>query len=248
MKLYQESPDLIFLTQNSDPFFAYLSKKVFSQMSAKGGKRVLDLGCGTGRNIFLAAKAGFRATGVDYSQKAIEIANRYAKQAKLGSKVNFIHADLSNLKRQTFGKFDYCILMEVIEHLQNYQAVIDFAFSSLKKGGKLLITAPNDPGQWTMLDDYARHIRRFTPDLLAEALAGFKKNKIYTIGFPLHRLSLRLYHLIRKLQQKEHNPQLFRLNSFIIRAYNLVGKLVLAIDDLVPPNNLGTTIIAIAEK
>jgi 2-polyprenyl-3-methyl-5-hydroxy-6-metoxy-1,4-benzoquinol methylase len=40
------------------------------------GRRLLDLGCGTGRNSRYFAKLGAKVTGVDFSGKAIELARR----------------------------------------------------------------------------------------------------------------------------------------------------------------------------
>jgi SAM-dependent methyltransferase len=52
----------------------------------------LDIGCGTGDNVFWAAKNGFTATGIDISPKAIEMAKEKADKNKL--KVDFFVRDL----------------------------------------------------------------------------------------------------------------------------------------------------------
>jgi len=247
MNLYSETPRLIFLTQNKDPFFAYLTRKIFSEIDTNKKGRLLDLGCGSGRNIFEAAKRGMEAIGVDYVAKAINLANNMAKKEGL-KKVRFITADLLSLNPRQFGLFDYIILMEVIEHIKDYQKVINFTYNSLKKGGMLLLTTPNDPRQWTILDDYAGHVRRFTIPELRQALASFKKVKIYTVGFPLHRLTFMAYNMMMRSQKKTHEPNLFRNNKLVTRIYYWVGSVVLTFDNLFASTPWGTTIVAIARK
>lgn len=41
------------------------------------GVRVLDMGCGNGRHVWLAAKEGFTAYGVDLSREAVAMAKRW---------------------------------------------------------------------------------------------------------------------------------------------------------------------------
>lgn len=45
--------------------------------------KAMDIGCGTGDNVFYLAKNGFNATGIDISPKAIEIAKEKALQNKI---------------------------------------------------------------------------------------------------------------------------------------------------------------------
>lgn len=51
---------------------------------------VLDLGCGTGNDVLRLVKAGFEATGLDYSKEAIQQA-----QSKAGFETIFIVADMA---------------------------------------------------------------------------------------------------------------------------------------------------------
>jgi len=249
MKLYGEKSDVVYLTQNKDPFFAYLTRKVFEEVDwSKKNGRLLDLGCGSGRLALAAVRNGFEVVGVDYVAKAINIANDEAKRLGLTDRVRFMQGDLTAVESGQFGKFDYVVLMEVIEHIDDYQKVIDFAWGSLKPGGKLLLTTPNDPAYWTILDDYARHIRRFTIPQVKIALKKFSKVKIGTFGYPLHRLAELIYNLLMQSRNLKHKPKLFRLNPFVSALYYAIGSFVMAIDDLFAWRDGGTTIIAIAAK
>src|SRR3990170_5273565 len=153
MKLYDKDKELIFLAHNKDPYYDYLTKKILPPIRHKKKGRVLDLGCGTGRNAIICAKLGFRVVGVDSISKALEIAKAAAVEAGVDGLITFKRGDIEQLKPKQLGMFDICILSEVIEHLKDYQRVIDFAYVSLHKGGYLLITTPNGPNQWNIFDE-----------------------------------------------------------------------------------------------
>jgi SAM-dependent methyltransferase len=56
---------------------------------------VLDAGCGLGNNAIFLAQRGFRVTGVDGAQPALERARQRA--AEHGVQVEFVHADVTRL-------------------------------------------------------------------------------------------------------------------------------------------------------
>lgn len=249
MKLYSEKSDVIYVAQNKDPFFEYLTRKVFQEVDwSKKNGRLLDLGCGSGRLSFEAARRGFQAVGLDYVQKVIDLANAEAKARGMENRAVFYQADLLKLKPREYGLFDYVVLMEVIEHIDDYRKVLDFAYHSLKKGGKLLLTTPNDPTLWTVLDDYAQHVRRLTLTEVHGSLTKFSKVKIGTVGYPLHRFFMSIYHRFMQARKLKHKPKLFRLNPFIAISYYIIGTIVMSFDDLFAYRDKGTTIVAIAEK
>lgn len=248
MDLYREDQSVIYLTQNKDPFFDYLTDNCVLVYLTKKRGRFLDLGCGGGRNSIAAAKRGLTAVGVDLYSQSLTVAKKYAKMEKVDYKTKFIKRNLENLKPGSLGKFDYCILQEVIEHLTNYRKVISFARHSLNDGGILILTTPNNPKQWNLLDDYARHLRRFTIPEIKKELKNFRKVKIYSVGFPMHRLIIYLYNQYLKLQGKKHNAADFRSNSILNKIYYLIGSLVLKFDHFFRFTPWGTTIVAVAEK
>ena len=64
--------------------------------------RVLDVGCGTGEHVLMAASYGLPATGVDLSPLAISIATEKAKDRKVGG-VKFVVADLLTIRPDDIG-------------------------------------------------------------------------------------------------------------------------------------------------
>jgi 2-polyprenyl-3-methyl-5-hydroxy-6-metoxy-1,4-benzoquinol methylase len=105
------------------------------------GKRVLEIGCGTGLNSILMAKAGAHVTFLDNSQEALDIVKRNLK--KLGLKGTLM---CQNAFHHGFdGEFDLVHSEGVIEHFKGEyrQAIVDAHASALKKGGKAVILVPN---------------------------------------------------------------------------------------------------------
>jgi len=64
------------------------------QPSSSFRPRLLDLGCGEGRNVVYFAKHGFDVVGLDVSRVGLEKTKRYAQD--VGVQVETIHADILN--------------------------------------------------------------------------------------------------------------------------------------------------------
>jgi SAM-dependent methyltransferase len=82
-----------------NPFL--LSSYKFLQQYLKDkckGKKILDYGCGNGVHSFWLADCGGDITGVDLSEKSLEIAKKRARREKSGSNVKFLVQDCEKLE------------------------------------------------------------------------------------------------------------------------------------------------------
>jgi ubiquinone/menaquinone biosynthesis C-methylase UbiE len=143
------------------------------------GARVLELGCGTGRNAARCLAAGAdRYVGVDASVGMLTIARRKLDDPR----VSWLDADLiSGAQRamQDGRGFDVVLLCLVLEHIEDVAPVIDAAAAALARGGRLLIVelhpALHDRGVGANFRIGEREVRlpsfRHTVDELATALA-----------------------------------------------------------------------------
>lgn len=69
-----------------------------------GKRKLLVVGCGYGYDAIEAAKNGFEVTALDFSQPAIEFANKLA--IKENVKVEFVIEDFFNLNENYFNSFE----------------------------------------------------------------------------------------------------------------------------------------------
>lgn len=90
-----------------------LALKLIKKHIKKG--KVLDIGCGGGRNSILFANNGFTVSGVDFSKEAIKL----AKLNDLKSKVNFKIGNVLNLKQKNY--FDTILDFGCFHHMRKSQ-------------------------------------------------------------------------------------------------------------------------------
>jgi 2-polyprenyl-3-methyl-5-hydroxy-6-metoxy-1,4-benzoquinol methylase len=106
------------------------------------GKRVLDVGCGDGRNAVLLAKLGARVTGIDISPGAIRFAQDRAKANDVADSVNFICSPLEEANIPD-GSFDViwgdCILHHLLATLED---VLQRLSTWAKPGATMLFSEP----------------------------------------------------------------------------------------------------------
>lgn len=108
----------------------------------KGVKRVLDLGCGTGRHLIILLKEGFEVYGMDASPKAIEIAREW-----LIRKNKYIDLHINRMENRFPYEddfFDAIISIQVIHHnlIKDIISTVKEIERILKKEGVIFITFP----------------------------------------------------------------------------------------------------------
>lgn len=248
MKLYDEAKKTIKFQQSYDPLLIHTSQHVLSLILDKSRsnfpQKILDIGCGVGRTAILLSQKGYDVTGVDIEKKVIAIANQEAKRQKI--KARFIVKDITKSFEQ--NTYDFVICQEVIEHLKNYEIVIKNAFQALKKGGYLILSTPHSMSQWSILDDYANHLRRYSIREFNTILKDFTSFEIFTIGFPFMRLTILLYNWLIKKTSKKHSSTSLLQSDLYLKYYIPILSLLLKVDDLFNFLPLGTTIIVVAKK
>jgi 2-polyprenyl-3-methyl-5-hydroxy-6-metoxy-1,4-benzoquinol methylase len=100
--------------------------------------RLVDIGCSTGAFLERADRAGFSASGVEYSRDSARVA---AKRTGLNIETGGIHD--CNL---ALGSIDVITMFDVIEHVPDPAEDLARAFTLLRPGGWLVLSTPNIDG------------------------------------------------------------------------------------------------------
>ena len=100
------------------------------------GKRVLDVGCGGGILAESLAKEGAVVTGVDPSEKSLEVARAHA--ARSGLSIDYRLGTAENLPSGNFsGNFDLVFAVDVLEHVDSLEQALAGIAGVLAPGGGL---------------------------------------------------------------------------------------------------------------
>lgn len=98
--------------------------------------KVLELGCGTGKNTEWLAKKAEQVIAVDFSEEMISRAKGKIKS----SNVEFMQADVTLPLPFEDASFDLVVCNLVLEHIQNLQPVFSEVSRILVNGGKFFIS------------------------------------------------------------------------------------------------------------
>ncbi len=94
---------------------------------------VLEIGCGTGANLWAIANEEFDTFGLDSSTRAIGLCSDFLKQQRVGATLSV--GDFSSLPYDD-KSFDAVIDVISVQHAENKTAVFKEVLRVLKDGGK----------------------------------------------------------------------------------------------------------------
>ena len=120
--------------------------------------RVLDAGCGSGRNMVELAGRG-AVTGVELASRSLEV----ARARGLGP---VVPGSLDDRLPFDDASFDLAVALDVLEHVADDAAALAELARVLAPGGRLLVTVPQYGWLWGEHDVLAHHHRRYTRSLL----------------------------------------------------------------------------------
>jgi 2-polyprenyl-3-methyl-5-hydroxy-6-metoxy-1,4-benzoquinol methylase len=138
--MYTTGPFLLRKLQHWRPYICPFEKLVGH---VSDGSRVLDIGCGSGLLLSLAAGTGakFEGIGFDVSRQGIDLANRMTRKAAEiapGAKLSFQRLDVD--APWPAGEFDIVFVVDVLHHVpsQSQKPFLMNAVSKVKQGGTLV--------------------------------------------------------------------------------------------------------------
>jgi 2-polyprenyl-3-methyl-5-hydroxy-6-metoxy-1,4-benzoquinol methylase len=112
------------------------------------GRDFLDIGCNTGFGVEAARQLGYRATGVDLSDEAIDIAHELYPQNR------FVKGTAQKFAEHG-EQFDAVLCREVLEHMPEVHSFMASLRKLMRVGGVLWLTTP-DAGHFRVPKDFPR--------------------------------------------------------------------------------------------
>jgi len=181
------------------------------------GKKVLDIGCGTGFITNMAAKNGYDVTGIDLEKEGIRIARKNMGRKK----VRYMLGDFFDFKFKK-GSFDSVILADVLEHVKEEGKMLREIFRVLKKDGVLIMTVPAFHFLFGYHDREVGHLRRYSRKKLEKQVkrAGFgiEKSRYWNM------ISIPIVILFSKLLNRRYPHSKNKANSLLMAYFNLIEK------------------------
>lgn len=117
-----------------NPLIAHAGVALAAHAGAFAGARVIELGCGTGRNAAYAFAVGaMDYTGVDGSPGMLEVARRRVQRG------SWVLGDLVDGTRRAGGGFDVALVCLVLEHVKEVAPVLAAARGALREGGLMVV-------------------------------------------------------------------------------------------------------------
>ena len=115
-------------------------RKVTKFFKKEGIKRVLDLGCGSGRHLVFLAKRGFDVYGIDIAREGIKIAKEWLKEERL--KANLKIGDFYKRLPYKDDFFDAIISIAALHHgkIEEIRKLIKEMKRILKPEGLIFVT------------------------------------------------------------------------------------------------------------
>lgn len=211
---------------------------LISRHIKKENIKILDVGCGTGKNMEELSKKG-EVWGVDISQEAL----LFCKKRNL---MNVKQGEAEHLPFQK-GTFDVVCVLDVLEHVDDSVSIGEVG-RVLNNDGYIIITVPAFGWLWSEWDEALHHKRRYTKGQLKKLLTdeGFlvlRNTYIHSfLVFPIF-----VIRKLKQLQQKKYSSD-FQINNPMINSLLLfVSKLEqIWINRYDMP--FGTSILCIAQK
>lgn len=125
---------------------------IIKELKPPAGARVLEVGCGTARNLVKAARMWPDASyfGADVSTEMLGIAQRSLIRADMAQRIKLAWADAAHFDpEKTFGVagFERIMFSYTLSMIPQWEAVLEHALEIIKPGGRILIADFGDQNE-----------------------------------------------------------------------------------------------------
>lgn len=118
-----------------------------AEMLAGPGKRILDIGCGTGNVSLACAERGARVLGIEINAEMLEVARSKAKAAGLEGRIELLELGVAEMSGRIEGGFDAAVACLTFSELTTDEQTytLSAVHKLLKPGGVVMIADESLP-------------------------------------------------------------------------------------------------------
>jgi SAM-dependent methyltransferase len=181
------------LAEDRHWWFASRTRALFSMMDglvSGHDNRILDVGCGAGNMFHHLSRYG-TVIGIENNPKPLAVARERGYDVRLAQAEDMPFPDRS---------FDLIAVLDVVEHCEDDQRVLQECHRVCRPGGLIVITTPAFQWLWSRNDEINHHYRRYSGRELTAKLqqAGFRVRRLAYNNFFVFPLAAALILLRRK--------------------------------------------------
>lgn len=151
--MYQDSKKVQYIHEQVSPVLKYFRRRKVEAALELGkfrkGDRILEIGSNVGQFTTLLAERGFSMTGIDLSDKSVEIAKKNAQMLNLN--IDYFTLDTEDLQLFQNQTFDGTVSFSTLRYVPNIKKALQEIFRVTKKGGAIVIDFPNRHCPWFTL-------------------------------------------------------------------------------------------------
>ncbi|NIJ49422.1 class I SAM-dependent methyltransferase [Rhizomicrobium electricum] len=139
-------------------YYLFGRDRMIRELNLKPGDRLVEIGCGTARNLVKIARRypEARLYGLDASHEMLKSAAQTVARAGLSDRITLAHGYAENLSPAMFGEtepFEACLFSYSLSMIPDWRGAINAASHNLAAGGHIHIV---DFGDLTGLGGLAR--------------------------------------------------------------------------------------------
>lgn len=205
---------------------------------------LLEVGCGT---AFVLSGIAKSLPSISLSGSEIFVEGLSHASSRVPS-AEFIQMDARQIPFS--DEFEVIGIFDVLEHIEEDKDVLAQLYTALKPGGVLLLTVPQHPWLWSISDEYACHVRRYTCTEIESKIneTGFqilKSTSFVTLLLPAMLLSRKIH----KKNKQVFNPiHELKMNSFLNTVFYILMILELGVIRLGVTYPFGGSRLIVARK
>jgi ubiquinone/menaquinone biosynthesis C-methylase UbiE len=182
--------------------------KLFKQIKniIEPDKKIIDVGCGTGRFSFSVSDKCSSVLGIDLSKRNIERAN-YKLFQNQNNKISFRHKNIDEIISEGKDHFDYAVISYVIHEVDESERInlLNQIFRVADKIiiGDYLVPKPHD--LWSVLNEVVE---------FAAGYEHFRNYKKYVANGGILQLAKKAgFHIITEIKNQPHTSHLVLLRK-----------------------------------